>query len=86
MNVGDKYCHWCGGKGFIFMGVVLFKNVLTSYYEPCFCLQEGQWIIDDIKDQKDLYALFEEINSSHLIEYIIIDEVQNIESWEKFIV
>lgn len=37
-------------------------------------------------DQKDLYTLFQEVNTDDKIQYIIIDEVQNIESWEKFIV
>jgi predicted AAA+ superfamily ATPase len=42
-------------------------------------------IIDEIQDKKDLNSLFETINTKNNIKYIIIDEIQNIESWEKFI-
>lgn len=42
-------------------------------------------INDEINNQKDLNILFENINKNNNIKYIIIDEVQNIENWEKFI-
>jgi len=42
-------------------------------------------INDEIQNQKDLNILFEEVLKNKKIEYIIIDEIQNIENWEKFV-
>jgi len=42
-------------------------------------------INDEIGDHKDLNNLFTQVNKSRTIKYIIIDEIQNIQSWEKFI-
>ncbi len=42
-------------------------------------------INDEIMDHKNLNDLFNYVNKNNNIKYIIIDEIQNIDSWEKFI-
>ena len=65
--------------------LIWFLNFYKIDLNEVFYINKELDINDEIQDQIDLNNLFENINSKNNIKYIIIDEIQNIESWEKFI-
>lgn len=65
--------------------LIWFLNKYNIDLDNVFYINKELDIDEEIKNQKDLNLLFEEIKQKQDIEYIIIDEIQNIDSWEKFI-
>ena len=65
--------------------LIWFLNFYKIDIEKVFYINKELDINDEICNQKDLNVLFEKYKKLKNIEYIIIDEIQNIESWEKFI-
>lgn len=65
--------------------LIWFLNFYKIDLNEVFYINKELDINDEIQNQKDLNNLFEEVKNKNDIKYIIIDEVQNIESWEKFI-
>lgn len=65
--------------------IIWFLHEHNIDLENIFYVNKELDINDEIQNQKDLNLLFDDINKQKDIKYIIIDEIQNIDSWEKFI-
>lgn len=69
-------------KSYTLIGFLNYYNIDLN---EVFYINKELDINDEIQNQRDLNIIFEEVASKNDIKYIIIDEIQNIESWEKFI-
>jgi uncharacterized protein len=65
--------------------LIWFLNYYKIDLEEVFYINKELDINDEITNQKELNNLFEQTNSQKKVRYIILDEIQNIESWEKFV-
>ena len=65
--------------------IIWFLNFYKINLDEVFYINKEFDIDETVSNQKDLNALFKEVESKKTIKYIIIDEIQNIENWEKFI-
>lgn len=70
------------GKSYTLIWFIKDHNINL---DSVFYINKELDINEEIQNQKDLNNLFIEVSNSKNIKYIIIDEIQNIKNWEKFI-